>query len=161
VLSAKFSDVAIQIKPTRYGSSVAQKLIAELMADLVTRYGEADGTPVAGVEFDPPDGGFLVAYLDGQPVGCGAWRSWGRSPDVAEVKRVFVRAPARKMGLARRIMAALEDDARAHGRKRVILETGTGQPEAISLYEALGYERIPNFGHYKDEPGARCFAKPL
>lgn len=153
--------MAIQIKPTRYGSTTAQKLIAELMADLEERYGEADGTPVAGFEFDPPDGGFLVAYLDGQPVGCGAWRSHGHSAEVAEVKRVFVRDFARKLGLARQIMAALEADARDHGRKRMILETGTGQPEAIALYQALGYERIPNFGFYKDEPGARCFAKPL
>ena len=153
--------MAIHIKPTRYGSATAQKLIAELMADLVERYGEADGTPVAGVEFDPPDGGFLVAYLDGQPVGCGAWRSHARSEDVAEVKRVYVRAQVRKQGLARTIMAAIEEDARAHGRKRIILETGTGQPEAIALYQALGYERIPNFGYYKDQPGARCFAKAL
>lgn len=153
--------MAIQIKPTRYGSATAQKLIVELMADLEERYGGGDATPVAGFEFDPPDGGFLVAYLDDQPVGCGAWRSHGRSADVAEVKRVFVRAQARKQGLARSIMAALEDDARAHGRKRMILETGTGQPEAIALYEALGYERIPNFGYYKDEPGARSFGKAL
>lgn len=153
--------MAIQIKPTRYGSSVAQKLIAELMADLVIRYGAPDATPVVGVEFDPPDGGFFVAYLDGQPVGCGAWRSHGLSAEVAEVKRVYVHASARRTGLARHIMAVLEDDARTHGRKRIILETGTGQPEAIALYEALGYERIPNFGYYKDEPGARCFAKPL
>ena len=153
--------MAIQIKTTRYGSATAQKLIAELMNDLAERYGEADGTPVAGCEFDPPDGGFLVAYLDGQPVGCGAWRSHARSGEVAEVKRVFVRSEARKRGLARSIMAALEEDARVHGRKRIILETGTGQPEAIALYEALGYERIPNFGYYKDEPGARCFGKAL
>lgn len=153
--------MAIQIKPTRYGSATAQKLIAELMTDLEERYGSADATPVAGVEFDPPDGGFLVVYLDDQPVGCGAWRSHARSDEVAEVKRVFVLASARKQGLARTIMAALEDDARAHGRKRIILETGIGQPEAIALYEALGYERIPNFGYYKNEPGARCFAKTL
>ena len=153
--------MAIQIKPTRYGSATAQKLIAELMADLTERYGGPDDTPVAGVEFDPPDGGFLVAYVDGQPVGCGAWRSHARSAEVAEVKRVFVQASARKQGLARTIMAAIEDDARAHGRKRIILETGLGQPEAIALYQALGYESIPNFGYYKNEPGARCFAKSL
>jgi GNAT superfamily N-acetyltransferase len=158
---ARFSGVAVHIKPTRYGSATAQKLIAELMADLEERYGDVDRTPVDGFEFDPPDGGFLVAYLDGQPVGCGAWRSHARSADVAEVKRVFVQAQARKQGLARSIMAALEEHARAHGRKRIILETGTAQPEAIALYQALGYERITNFGYYKDEPGARCFAKTL
>lgn len=153
--------MGIDIKPTRYGSATAQKLIAELMADLTVRYGGPDETPVTGLEFDPPDGGFFVAYRDGEPVGCGAWRSHGDGGEVAEVKRVFVRETARGAGIARRIMAALEDDARAHGRSRIILETGTAQPEAIAMYQALGYERIPNFGFYKDEPGARCFAKPL
>lgn len=151
----------IEIRPTRYGASVAQRLIADLMADLKARYGDSDGTPISAIEFDPPDGGFFVAYVDGQPSGCGAWRSYADSDDVAEVKRVFVADSVRGKGVARRIMSTLEDDARAHGRTRIILETGTGQPEAIALYEALGYERIPDFGHYRHEPGVRSFGKKL
>jgi len=109
----------------------------------------------------PPDGGFFVAFLDGQPAGCGAWRSHDDTEDVAEVKRVYVADAARGKGVARRIMSALEEDARAHGRKRIVLETGTGQPEAIALYEALGYERIADFGHYRHEAGVRSFGKEL
>jgi len=116
---------------------------------------------VNAIEFDPPDGGFFIAYADGEPVGCGAWRSWAGSEDVAEVKRVFVAGGRRGQGMARQIMAAIEEDARAQGRKRIILETGTGQPEAIALYEALGYERIEPFGYYKNEPGVRCFGRDL
>ncbi|WP_246002063.1 GNAT family N-acetyltransferase [Allorhizocola rhizosphaerae] len=151
----------IEIRPTRYGSATAQKLIAHLMEDLKERYGEADGTPVQPAEFDPPDGGFFVVHVDGKPVGCGAWRSWGGSEQVAEVKRVFVAPDGRRLGLARRIMETIEADARKHGRNRIILETGTGQPEAIAMYEALGYERIEPFGHYKNEPGVRCFGKNI
>jgi GNAT superfamily N-acetyltransferase len=153
--------VEIVIKPTRYGGAVAQKLVAELMADLEARYGGGDGTPVAAVEFDPPDGGFFVAYVAGEPAGCGAWRSYAESADVAEVKRVFVAEKARRLGVARRIMSTLEDDARAHGRTRMILETGMRQPEAIALYESMGYERIADFGHYRDEPGVRSFGRAL
>lgn len=150
-----------EIRPTRYGASAAQKLIAELQEDIKARYGTFDDTPVAAVEFDPPDGGFFVAYADRDPVACGAWRSFAGSDKVAEVKRVYVAEQTRGRGLARRIMTALEDDARAHGRTRVILETGTAQPEAMALYQALGYEPIERFGFYKDEPGSRCFGKDL
>jgi GNAT superfamily N-acetyltransferase len=153
--------VRIEIKPTRYGARVAQRLIADLMADLKERYGGGDGTPIAAVEFDPPDGGFFVAYVDGEPAGCGAWRSYAGSEDVAEVKRVYVSEKARGMGVARLIMSTLEDDARAHGRTRIILETGIRQPEAIALYESLGYQRIADFGHYRDEPGVRSFGRAL
>jgi GNAT superfamily N-acetyltransferase len=153
--------VEIEIKPTRYGGAVAQQLIAELMDDLKARYGDSDGTPISAIEFDPPDGGFFVAYVDGKPSGCGAWRSYQGSEDVAEVKRVYVAEKARGNGVARRIMSTLEDDARSHGRTRIILETGTGQPEAIALYESLGYERIPDFGHYRHEAGVRSFGRKL
>lgn len=150
-----------EIRPTRYRATAAQQLIAELQEDLKVRYGSGDQTPIAAVEFDPPDGGFFVAYDGKNPVGCGAWRSWGGSPTVAEVKRVFVTESTRGRGLARQIMATLEGDAKAHGRKRMILETGTGQPEAIALYQALGYEPIEPFGYYRNEPGVRCFGKDL
>ncbi len=151
----------IEIKPSRYGGSVAQRLIAELMEDLTERYGGPDETPVLAAAFDPPNGGFFVAYLEGEPVGCAAWRAHDETGEVAEVKRVFVSKRARRHGLARRIMAALEQDARAHGRSRMILETGTEQPEALSLYESLGYEPVEPFGYYRNEPGVRCFAKKL
>jgi GNAT superfamily N-acetyltransferase len=153
--------VELEIRPTRYGAQVARRLIAELMADLEARYGGPDGTPIAAVEFDPPDGGFFVAYVEGEPAGCGAWRSYAQSGHVAEVKRVYVSQRARGLGVARLIMTTLENDARAHGRTRMILETGTRQPEAIALYASLGYERIADFGHYRDEPGVRSFGRAL
>jgi GNAT superfamily N-acetyltransferase len=151
----------IEIKPTRYGGSVARKLIAELMADLAERYGDADATPIEAVEFDPPDGGFFVAYLDGSPVGCGGWRSWAGSEEIAEIKRVYTSATVRGKGVGKAIMAALEADARSHGRVRAILETGTAQPEAIAMYQAIGYQLIANFGHYRDEPGCRSYGRTL
>jgi GNAT superfamily N-acetyltransferase len=151
----------IEIKAVRYGARVAQGLIVDLMADLAARYGEADATPTAAVEFDPPDGGFFVAYVDGVPAGCGGWRSWQQSDQVAEIKRVYTVDAARGRGVARAIMATLEADAKAHGRRRVILETGTGQPEALAFYEAIGYQRIPDFGHYRDHDGVRSYGRDI
>ncbi len=153
------------IRPIRYGAPVVQALVGEAMADLGERYGgSGDGTPVDAIEFDPPDGAFLVAYLDGVAVGCGGWRSYLDQSDgdeTAEVKRMYTRPHARGHGVARAVLAAIEESARAQGRKRVILETGLKQSEAIRLYERAGYDRIENFGHYKDSPGCVSFGRSL
>ena len=66
---------------------------------------------------------------------------------------MYTAPTARGRGVARRMLAAVEESARAHGRRRMILETGDKQPEAIALYNSSGYERIDNFGYYRDEPG--------
>ncbi|HEX6501276.1 MAG TPA: GNAT family N-acetyltransferase [Micromonosporaceae bacterium] len=152
----------MEIRETRYGSPVARALVAAAMAELGARYGgEGDETPVVPSEFDPPDGGFYVAYLDGAPVGCCGWRSFERSEDVAELKRMYVDPSARGNGVGRALLRAVEEAARAHGRKRMILECGDRQPEAISLYESEGYERIEDFGHYKGAEGVRSFGRTL
>ncbi|BCJ66936.1 GNAT family N-acetyltransferase [Polymorphospora rubra] len=152
----------IEIRTVRYGSLVAQQLVASALADLGQRYGgSGDDTPVDAADFDPPAGAFLVAYVDGEPAACGAWRSHGDSGEVAEIKRMYTTPAARGRGLARTVLAAVERSAREYGRKRLVLECGDKQPEAIALYESSGFERIPNFGFYRDAPGCISFARPL
>ncbi len=151
----------LEIRTARYTEPVVQELVSEIMADLTERYGGGDDTPVDPAEFDPPHGAFLVAWLDGAAVGCVGWRSHAGTDDVAELKRLFVRPAARGRGVAKALLRAVEDSARAAGRKRMILETGAAQPEAIALYQKSGYARIENFGHYKDEPDVRSFGRPL
>jgi GNAT superfamily N-acetyltransferase len=80
---------------------------------------------------------------------------------VVEIKRMFVRSAHRRRGHARSLLRALEDRARASGYRRVILETGLAQPEAIALYASEGYQPIDGFGHYKDAAMSRSFAKDL
>jgi GNAT superfamily N-acetyltransferase len=143
-----------------YASAVAQRLVREVLADLSDRYGaDGDATPVQPSDFEPPHGGFLVAYRLGQPVGCGAWRT--HLDGSAEIKRMYVVPAARGQGIGLMLLRALEDAARQAGRTRAILETGTRQPEAIALYGKAGYRRIADFGHYKDEPGVRSFGRDL
>lgn len=144
----------------------ALKLIADLQQEYVTRYGEEDATPVDPAEFAPPDGHFYVGYLDGAPVACGGWRAHdGPAPDFepgdAEMKRMYVVLSARGKGLSRVLLAELEGSARTAGRRRMVLETGTLQPEAISLYTSSGYTGIPKFGHYRHTEESVCFAKLL
>jgi GNAT superfamily N-acetyltransferase len=147
------------IKPVRFDSAPAQQLITAALADLGARYGgSGDETPVDPAEFEPPAGAFLVAYLNGVPVGCGGWRS---HRGVAELKRMYTAPSARGRGVGRAVLAAVERSARDHGHTRMILECGVRQPEAIAMYEARGYERITDFGFYREHEGVRSYGRNL
>ena len=80
---------------------------------------------------------------------------------MAEIKRMYVLPDMRNSGVATALLAAIEASAREHDMRQIVLETGLKQPEAISLYEKLGYLRIPNYGHYKDAPDCVSFARDL
>jgi GNAT superfamily N-acetyltransferase len=144
----------------------AALLVEEVQEEYVARYGGRDETPIDPTYFEEPRGAFFVGYLDGRPVATGAWR---RRTDVlvdgscetAEVKRMYVAPRAQRRGLARRMLAHLEDTARSAGAEVMVLETGVRQPEAIALYESSGYQPIPGFGYYKDAPLSRCLARSL
>ncbi|GGL10896.1 GNAT family N-acetyltransferase [Mangrovihabitans endophyticus] len=149
----------IEIRPARFESPEVQKVVAEALADLSQRYGgSGDDTPVTMSDFDPPDGAFFVAVRDGTLVGSGGWRRHGSD---AELKRMFTTPAARGLGVARRMLATIEESARVAGCGRMILETGYLQPEAIALYESAGYRRIADFGHYAGEDGVRSYARDL
>ncbi|WP_433662945.1 GNAT family N-acetyltransferase [Nocardia sp. CA-128927] len=149
-----------------YGSPDAQKLIAEVQQEYVVRYGGPDATPTDPAQFEPPLGTFLVGYLDGVPVACAGWRSHdsdepGFRDGDAELKRMYVSVEVRGRGLARQLLAAIEQSAVAAGRRRMVLETADMQPEAIGLYVSSGYLAIPGFGLYLDEPGSHYFGRGL
>ncbi len=79
----------------------------------------------------------------------------------AEIKRMFVAPQARRTGLARLVLRALEDSAREAGHDTLVLETGERQPEAIELYESSGYVSVAPFGHYAWSPLVRCYGRRL
>ena len=155
-----------RIERVGFGHPDALALIEEVQEEYVARYGGRDNTPLDPMMFEPPAGSFYVLYLDGDPVASGAWRRRGDveafgTVEVAEVKRMYVAPRARGLGLARRMLAHLEQTARAAGARSMVLETGLAQPEAIALYLSTGYTRIASFGQYRWSPQNRCFAKPL
>lgn len=144
----------------------ALKLTAEVQQEYVARYGDEDVTPVDPAEFAPPRGLFLIGYLDDLPIACGGWRAHdGPEPEFqpgdAEMKRLYVAPDARGNGYARAVLAEIERTALVEGRRRMVLETGTLQPEAIALYLAHGYAKVPNFGVYRCDPLSVCFGKTL
>ncbi len=141
-------------------SEVARALIAELDAELSSIYPpEANFFELAEEEVAERRGVFLVARLGGEPAGCGALRCLDAT--TAEVKRMYVRKAGRGKGTALAILAELESRARAFGVRRVLLETGSRQPEALGLYARAGYTRIPLFGRYVGAPFSVCFGKDL
>jgi GNAT superfamily N-acetyltransferase len=146
----------MKIVVSTYDHPDAVALIAEVQQEYVVRYGNPDHTPVDPAEFAPPRGLFLVAYVDGTPAACGGWRTRDTN---AELKRMYVSPAFRRQGLARAVLAELERTASAAGYRRVILETGSKQPEALALYLSSGYEPVARFGHYADAPGAKHLGK--
>lgn len=159
----------VVVRSERYDGPTAQSLVAALVADIEGRYagdGEAEDAEAEwalGVdEVSPPRGVFLVAYLDGRPAGCGALRPLpAAGGHVGEIKRMYTSPPARRRGVSRAVLASLESEAVRLGYRRLHLETGLRQPEAIALYETSGYHRIPNYGMYAASALSACFAKDV
>lgn len=163
-------DQLLSVVPTRLDDEDVVAMIDEVQQEYVRRYGGPDETPLDVAEFLPPAGVILKAVRDGAVVGMGGWRvhegggpeAVGLRPGDAEIKRMYVRADARGLGVARAVLAAIEQTAATAGRRRLVLETGLRQPEAIGLYTSSGYTPlVPKFGLYRDEDQSVCMVKEL
>jgi putative acetyltransferase len=155
------SRLAVDIRREDLLSAVAQLLILALNAELESRYPEEGAT---FFRLDPEEvsegrGGFFVAYLGEEAVGCGAVRR--TEPGVAEIKRMYVAPQARGRGVGRQMVQKLESVARQLGITRLVLETGPRQPEAIAVYKTSGFVEIPRFGEYVNSDFSVCMAKDL
>jgi putative acetyltransferase len=141
---------------------VSRALIEQLNAELSGLYPEP-GANHFGLDADevtPGRGAFLLVHRDGVPVGCGAVRRL--DGETAELKRMYVSPSVRGAGLGRRLVAALEAEARALGVRRLVLETGTRQEAALALYHATGFRPIPLYGEYTRSPETSiCLGKEL
>ncbi|GAA4807253.1 GNAT family N-acetyltransferase [Actinomycetospora chlora] len=156
-----------------YDDPDSVRFVDAVQAFYVERYGGVDRTPVDPADFAPPRGLFLLGGLPGTgPVCCGGWRRHEEAtidvrdrdvlrPGDAEIKRMWVDPAHRRRGLAGAVLAELERTAAAAGCARMVLETGTEQPEALAFYRAAGYAPIPRYGTYRDEPSSLCFAREL
>lgn len=156
----------LELRPVPITDPSALALVAEVQEEYVVRYGSPDETPLEPGVFDPPSGRFFVGCVDGRAVAMGGWRF---RPDVtalgrrtaAEVKRMYVAPASRRSGLARAVLAHLEDTAREAGADVMVLETGLMQPEGIALYLSSGYEPVEAFGHYAWSPNVRYYGRRL
>lgn len=125
-------------------SSDAFELLAELTAELAALYETSDGS--AGFtpdQVEVPRAAFIIARIDGEPVGCGALRPLDET--TVEVKRMYTRPAFRRKGVGVAILAEMDRLALALGYTTIKLQTGPKQPEAAALYERVGYYPIPRF----------------
>ena len=123
----------------------SRALFDQYMQLVRERSGDPEFAPVerifASTDVFAADGAaWLVAYADGEPVGCGGLRTL--APGIGEIKRMFVAAPARGRGIGRRLLRSLEERAAAAGHDRVRLLTTPMLGEALALYAAEGYTEI-------------------
>ena len=131
----------------------AQYCLAEYVAELNRRstrsFDPSVGATALPHEVRPPAGQFFVAYLHGEPIGCGAVKHHPDAP--AEIKRMWIARGARGLGLGRRLLETLEACAKAGGARVAHIETGAVLTEALCLYRSTGWVEVPPFN---DEPFA-------
>ena len=145
---------AVEIREVDPEHPDAQQSLAAYFAELGRRsdtpFDPAVGSTAEPHEVRPPHGVFLVAYLRGTPMGCGALKHFD-DESVSDLKRMWVHDGARGRGVGRRLLVELEQRAVAHGSRAVRLETNACLDEAIGLYLSAGFVEVEPFN---DEPFA-------
>ena len=145
------SAVVLEVeKPsTRDATWCLEQYFRELDARFRTGFDPEASISAAPQEMTPPNGYFVVARLFAEPIGCGALKITSRG--VGEVKRMWVAAPARNLGVGRRILGQIEHIAQRRKLKLLRLETNESLQEAQALYRTSGYREVEAFN---DEPYA-------
>jgi DNA-binding MarR family transcriptional regulator/GNAT superfamily N-acetyltransferase len=151
---------AVRLHVENPTSGAAQYCLAryyeELDARFETGYDPAMGISATAEELTPPHGFFVLATLNGEPVGCGALKCHAT---YGEIKRMWVRTSSRGLGIGKRILHRLEELAREQRLPLLRLETNKALTEAQALYKGSGYREVSPFN---DEPYAHhWFEKTL
>jgi DNA-binding MarR family transcriptional regulator/GNAT superfamily N-acetyltransferase len=143
--------ILVALEPADSADAVwcLERYFAELVRRFEAGFDPGKGAAVGAEAMTPPHGWFFLARLDGRPVGCGALVRL--SADEGEIKRMWTAPEARSLGVARRIIAAVEAIAREAGVTTLQLDTNRALKEAHALYRKLGFVEI---ARYNDNPYA-------
>ena len=142
----------------------AVRLRAAQRRELAERYGSDDHEPGIIPSADDVPVFLLARDSAGEAIVCGGLRPLDEpelGDAVAEIKRMYAAPEARGTGAAASLLRGLEDEARSLGIRRLVLETGEAQPDAVRFYTREGYTAIPLYGHYVGSGLSLCFAKDL
>jgi GNAT superfamily N-acetyltransferase len=149
LLTAGLVKIDVEPPDTEAARYCIEAYFAELDDRFETGFDPESSISADAGELTEPAGLLLVARLRGDPIGCGALKLHDADP--AELKRMWVAAEARGLGLGKRLLGELEHRARNYGVSVVRLETNRTLVEAIGLYRSAGYREVPAFN---DEPFA-------
>jgi DNA-binding MarR family transcriptional regulator/GNAT superfamily N-acetyltransferase len=149
LLAASMVEIAPYDPRHPYARYCLREYFTELAERFQAGFDPDRSIPAADEELTPPAGLMLVATLHAQPIGCGALKFHDGRP--TELKRMWIAPEVRGMGLARRLLAELEDRAVTAGSRMIRLETNRSLREAITLYLSAGYREVTAFN---DEPYA-------
>jgi DNA-binding MarR family transcriptional regulator/GNAT superfamily N-acetyltransferase len=151
----------VEIRVVEPAGADAKRCLRAYFAELERRSGipvdPTKGSSAEPHELRAPAGAFVIAYLHGEPIGCGAIKHASAGP--SEIKRMWVAESGRGVGIGRRLLGQLEQLARDRHAPATRLETNAALVEAIALYRSSGYAEVPAFN---DEPLAHhWFEKAL
>jgi putative acetyltransferase len=151
----------LTVEAEPFESDDARRLIAALDAHLASRYPPEQrfGPNLKPEHLARGLGTFLIARAGGRAIGCGALRLLDET--TAEVKRMYVEPELRGQGVAKQVLDHLESAAASLGARRLVLETGVHQVEAIGLYLRAGYEPIDCWGEYASSATSVCYEKKI
>ena len=147
------------ITPERPDTADARILISELEAHLEPHYPPESRHGLSVERLLAESVAFFLLRSNGVPAGCGGIKLFGTA--YGELKRMYVRPQFRGLGFGKLLVDHLAAYAREQGVLLLRLETGVHQPEAIGLYERMGFQRIPPFGDYKEDPLSLCYERQL
>lgn len=143
-----------------------RRMLELLQSEYVGLYGEPDPNPHGGVENAWYEGGEIIALFPDQTAGRAiAIAGWEKQvvdgEIVAVLKRMYVHYEHRGLGLSKKLLGSIEISAKKHGMSKLLLETGTVQTTAISLYTSCGYTPVNGFGWYAKSPDSVFLGKAL
>ncbi len=141
--------------------SIFLEYARSLPIDLGFQGFEAELAALPG-DYAPPGGLLMLATIDGEVAGCGAFRPLPDCdyPNACEMKRLYVRRAFRRFGLGRLIAGALIDRATEAGYASMLLDTLDDMESARELYASLGFEEVPPY-YYNPVPGAHYLKAEL
>jgi DNA-binding MarR family transcriptional regulator/GNAT superfamily N-acetyltransferase len=149
LLNLSFTRISVEDPGSPDAKWCLKRYFAELHERFEGGFDAGRSIPADTEDLRPPRGTFLVARLDGRPVGCGALKT--AEPGVGSIKRMWVSPEVRGTGVGRRLLLALEKEAAGLGLGLLRLETNRGLHEAQALYRRNGYREVPAFN---DDPYA-------
>jgi len=145
LLNLSFTSIAVEDPESADANWCLAQYFAELGRRFEKGFDAGKSLPADFEDLRPPRGAFLVARLDGRPVGCGAIKT--SEPGVGSIKRMWVSPDIRGTGVGRRLLVAIEKEAIKLGMGLLRLETNRSLPEAQALYRRNGYQEVAPFNN--------------